>query len=201
MQFLTVLGLNWQSTSSHCSRFRWGRCMDACSPVFAQVPEDRSCLIKTLCEHSLKRWGPLEGFKYLMKRLLCVARSPHRAPVDLLECVSWWHLAWKNSPTLNTVGGKVQGSADCCEWCNLSSGSEEIGTLPRLWSFRMPHFSFFLQLRGMGDVTATCCAICCRKSWRKKASRWKWRLSNQRISQCFGEHLNIFGARTFCRCE
>ena len=50
--------------------------------------KDRSIVLKTLCEHSLKRWGLSEGFKYLLKRLLCVARSPNRPPVDILECVT-----------------------------------------------------------------------------------------------------------------
>lgn len=47
---------------------------------------DRSSVLKTLCGHSLNRWGLSEGFNYLLKRLLCVARSPNRSPVDILEC-------------------------------------------------------------------------------------------------------------------
>ena len=48
---------------------------------------DHSEVVKSLCQNCLQRMDATEALNYLVKRLLVVARSPHRAPTDLLHSV------------------------------------------------------------------------------------------------------------------
>lgn len=50
--------------------------------------QDHSEVVKSLCQNCLQRMDAAEALNYLVKRLLVVARSPHRAPTDLLHSVT-----------------------------------------------------------------------------------------------------------------